>query len=199
MNRFAPAASQKNHKRYRKLYPWNSLPWLFLPQGNNFSQLRVAFRKLGLCRSSLILEDVITLQHDMLAQSMATDLPVGLCWAVLPSWGHGAQSSIFWWGSLHASWDPYGSREFRFLKFLISNASSAASARFSLYPCLKLFRAPTSWLDVISILRRASRRCWRWSPWIIWSGMSLWRISPVQVRDLACFNGNLTASVCHFF
>ena len=49
----------KRIKRYRKLYPWNSLPWLFLPQGNNFSQLRVAFRKLGLCRSSLILEDVI--------------------------------------------------------------------------------------------------------------------------------------------
>lgn len=88
---------------------------------------------------------------------------------------------------------------FRFLRFLISNQPVLPVLGFSLYPCLKLFRAPKSWLNVISILRRASRRCWRWSPWIIWSGMSLWRISPVQVRDLGCFNGNLTAFVCHFF
>ena len=134
MNRFAPAASQKN----QKLYPWNSLPWLFLPQGNNFSQLRVAFRKLGLCRSSsLILEDVITLPP---WHAGPTNGNRSSCWAyvglVSHSWGHGAQSSIFWWGSLHASWDPYGSREFRFAfwNFWSPSAASAASARFLTLP-----------------------------------------------------------------
>lgn len=199
MNRFAPAVFTKESKDIESFIPET--------HSHDSSSLKeTTFHSCGLHFGSLACVEAVWFWRTWLHYNM-TYWPnqwqqINGCWAMLGSfapWGHGAQSSIFWWGSLHASWDPYGSREFRFLKFVISNQPVLPVLGFSLYPCLKLFRAPKSWLNVISILRRASRRCWRWSPWIIWSGMSLWRISPVQVRDLACFNGNLTASVCHFF
>ena len=114
-------------------------------------------------------------------RSMATDQ----CRPVEQFLPEGMEHNLPYSGGALCMLRPYGSTEFHFL-------IQSASARFSL-PMSEI--VPSS--DILIgchidlIVRWALRRCWRWSPWIIWSWMSLWGTSPVQVRDLTCVNGKI--------